>query len=113
MVLALTQVAVVLFATARILFAIEKRQEGKADSAFDRRDLVQQRAGKCDCGAGRSAIGAIAEFGKAKIAALILLGIEIDRERKTPMGRSFRNIVPMRAEIATGRSVVAGDDIAV
>ncbi len=91
---------------------IEERQRGVAHARGHRQRLVDQRAGENHRPAGGCPVGAAPEFGKAQVAALVLLGIEVDGDREAAMLGRGRGVVAVREEEAAVGTVIAGDDVA-
>ena len=106
------EIGVVGFPPGGIGLIIEKRQESIAPAARDRRYLVKCPAGKYHCAGGGRPIGFSAEFRKQQVAAVVIL-VEIDRHRKTPMLGAGIDIVAMAMKVAADLAVVAGHDIAI
>src|SRR5689334_7819549 len=90
---------------------VKERQEGVPNPTRDRQRLMQYRAGKDDGRAGRRLISSGTELGKDQLAALILIGIEVERYRKPAMSRSLGRVVAMRREMAALVGAVAGDNV--
>src|SRR5215212_8715894 len=109
---ALGQPGIVLLALASGRIVVEEGQEGVALAPGHGPDLVQQRAGEDDAAAGRRAVAPRAEFREAKIAALVALGVEVDRDGKTTVRGAERRVVAVGLEVPAGLRRVAADEVA-
>src|SRR5262245_28028689 len=88
----------VLGAQLRRRVVIEEGQRAVARAARHRQRLVHQRAGEDHRAAGRGAVRALVVLGKAQVAAVILVGVEVDRDREAAMRGALGGVVAVRAE---------------
>src|SRR5215218_2761223 len=102
---------VVLLANPRGFLVIEERKKGIAATARHLRYRVKQGAGEHHGSPRRGLVAPRPVLGKAHLAALEVV-VQIDRDRKPPMGRALRGVIPVGPEVAAILRRVAGDDVA-